>query len=106
MNDDYQPLTVSLPDGEPRIARITLKRPARLNAICEAMPVEIRRAAEWASASDEVHVVVLDGAGRALCAGYDLQDFSSARTEHPCTLPGARRRARLRGRWRAQLHRG
>jgi len=59
-----------------RIARITLNRPARLNAINAAMPREIRRAVDAANADDRVHVVVLAGAGRAFCAGYDLKDFA------------------------------
>ena len=59
-----------------RIARITLNRPARLNAINDRMPGEIRRAVEAANADDAVHVIVLAGAGRAFCAGYDLKKFA------------------------------
>ena len=59
-----------------RIARITLNRPERLNAIDEKMPGEIRAAVERANADDEVHVIVVQGAGRAFCAGYDLQDYA------------------------------
>ena len=59
-----------------RIARITLNRPRRLNAISRGMPGEIRRAVEEANADDGVHVIVLQGAGRAFCAGYDLKDFA------------------------------
>jgi enoyl-CoA hydratase len=63
-----------------RIARLTLNRPERLNAINEAMPGEIRRAIEAANADDAVHVIVLQGAGRAFCAGYDLKVFAEAQT--------------------------
>ena len=59
-----------------RIARITLNRPARLNAIDDKMPREIRRAVEAANEDDRVHVIVLAGAGRAFCAGYDLKKFA------------------------------
>ena len=59
-----------------RIARITLNRPARLNAIDDKMPREIRRAVEAANEDDRVHVIVLSGAGRAFCAGYDLKKFA------------------------------
>ncbi|HTQ77386.1 MAG TPA: crotonase/enoyl-CoA hydratase family protein [Burkholderiales bacterium] len=59
-----------------RIARITLNRPARLNAIDDRMPREIRRAVEQANADDRVHVIVLAGAGRAFCAGYDLKQYA------------------------------
>lgn len=63
-----------------RIARLTLNRPERLNAINEAMPGEIRRAIEAANADDAVHVIVLQGAGRAFCAGYDLKVFAEGQT--------------------------
>lgn len=67
-----------------RILRLTLNRPERLNAIGQDMPREIRQAVEWAEADDTTHVIVLDGAGRAFCAGYDLVDFGSGRDAHPC----------------------
>jgi enoyl-CoA hydratase len=59
-----------------RIARITLNRPARLNAIDDKMPREIRRAVEAANDDDQVHVIVLAGAGKAFCAGYDLKKYA------------------------------
>ena len=82
--NDFTTLTQTRQSGEPRIARITLNRPERLNAINSTLPGELRRAVQQAEADDEVHVIVLAGAGRAFCAGYDLQDFGSGRTEHPC----------------------
>jgi enoyl-CoA hydratase len=68
----------------PRIARIRLNRPERLNAIGRGMPAEIRAAVRWAEGVDEVHVIVVEGAGRAFCAGYDLVDFGSGRQAHAC----------------------
>jgi len=59
-----------------RIARITLNRPERLNAINREMPREIRLAVDAANTDDRVHVIVLAGAGRAFCAGYDLKIFA------------------------------
>jgi enoyl-CoA hydratase len=59
-----------------RIARITLNRPARLNAIDDKMPREIRKAVGAANDDDKVHVIVLAGAGKAFCAGYDLKQFA------------------------------
>jgi enoyl-CoA hydratase/carnithine racemase len=61
-----------------RIARITLNRPARLNAISAAMPEEIRQAVERANEDADVHVIVLAGNGAAFCAGYDLKIFAEA----------------------------
>jgi enoyl-CoA hydratase len=62
-----------------RIARITLDRPERLNAINEAMPGEITAAVAEANRDDRVHVIVLAGAGRAFCAGYDLKIFAESK---------------------------
>lgn len=59
-----------------RIARITLNRPGRLNAINREMPSELRAATHRAAQDDDVHVIILSGAGRAFCAGYDLQLFA------------------------------
>lgn len=68
-----------------RIARITLNRPDKLNAIDETLPRELRDAVERANADDEVHVIVLSGSGRAFCAGYDLEVFAEA----PRPVPGS-----------------
>lgn len=66
----FETLTYSRDD---RVATITLNRPERLNAINSKMPDDIRAAIEEANRDDLVHVVVLQGAGRAFCAGYDLK---------------------------------
>ncbi len=63
-----------------RIARITLNRPKRLNAITAAMPGEIAAAVAAANADAKVHVIVLAGAGRAFCAGYDLVEYAERKT--------------------------
>jgi enoyl-CoA hydratase len=66
----YETLSLTL-DG--RIARLTLTRPERLNAINRDMPRELAAAVGEANAARDVHVIVLSGAGRAFCAGYDLE---------------------------------
>lgn len=67
-----------------RIARLLLNRPERLNAISDEMPREIRAAVEWANADDEVHVIVVEGAGKGFCGGYDLAGYAEQHIEHPC----------------------
>jgi len=68
-----------------RIATITLNRPERLNAINGAMPGEIRAAVEAANDDDRVHVIVLRGAGKAFCAGYDLKAYAEGDRTHEYT---------------------
>jgi enoyl-CoA hydratase len=69
---------------QPRIARLLLNRPERLNAIGDATPGEIRAAVEWAQAQDEIHVIVVEGAGKGFCGGYDLTQFGQGTLDHPC----------------------
>ena len=70
--------------ANPRIARLLLNRPEKLNAINGDTPVDIRKAVEWANADDEVHVIVVEGAGKGFCGGYDLQFFGQSEADHPC----------------------
>ncbi len=72
---------------EGRVATITLNRPQRLNAIDAAMPGEIAAAVEQANADDAVHVIVLQGAGTAFCAGYDLKAFAEDEHEWDQDMP-------------------
>ena len=61
-----------------RIARITLNRPDVLNAIDDEVPHELADAVQRADNDPGVHVIVLSGAGRAFCAGYDLTYYAQA----------------------------
>src|SRR5687767_14741660 len=73
------------PDAkQPRVARLLLNRPERLNAINDATPREIRAAVDWANAQEEVHVIVVEGAGKGFCGGYDLSQFGEGAIDHPC----------------------
>jgi enoyl-CoA hydratase/carnithine racemase len=65
------------------VATITLNRPARLNAIDGRMPGEIRAAVEHANDDRSVHVIVVTGAGRAFCSGYDLELFAASAGPNP-----------------------
>jgi enoyl-CoA hydratase len=59
-------------DVDGAIATITLNRPQRLNTIVPPMPDEIESAVHAAIADTQVKVIVLRGAGRSFCAGFDL----------------------------------
>ena len=68
---------------EGRVATITLDRPERLNAIVDPMPRELREAVEAADADPAVHVIVLEGAGKGFCGGYDLEVYAQAPGPNP-----------------------
>jgi enoyl-CoA hydratase len=81
---DFETLTLTRDPANARIARITFNRPGRLNAITDTTPGEIRRAVAIANADDVVHVIVVQGAGAAFCAGFDISLFGESSDEHPC----------------------
>ncbi len=68
-----------------RIGRITLNRPEVMNAINNEMPEALKDAVEQANADQAVHVIVLSGAGRAFCAGYDLTAYADATGDNDIT---------------------
>lgn len=69
--------TSVLYERDGRIARITLNRPEVLNAIDDEIPGALSDAVARADADPDVHVMLLSGAGRAFCAGYDLKRYAS-----------------------------
>ena len=81
---EFSTLRITQDPQHPRIARLLLNRPERYNAINDDTPREIRQAVEWANAHDEVHVIVVEGAGKGFCGGYDLQHFGESTADHPC----------------------
>lgn len=81
---EYSTLKIAAYPASPRIARLLLNRPERLNAINDAMPGEIRAAIDWAQREDEIHVVIVEGAGKGFCGGFDLGTYAEDHDEHPC----------------------
>jgi enoyl-CoA hydratase/carnithine racemase len=55
-----------------RVARLTLNRPERGNGITRGLLVELQRAVEQADLDPSVRVLLLSGAGKGFCGGYDL----------------------------------
>lgn len=80
----FSTLRIDKDTSNPHIARLLLNRPDRLNAINEEMPRELRAAVDWANQDAEVHVIVVEGAGKGFCGGYDLSYFGEGRLHHPC----------------------
>ena len=59
-------------DPKPTVRRLTLNRPAKRNALSNALRGEIFAALEAADRDPEVRVVILRGAGVCFSSGYDL----------------------------------
>src|SRR4051812_3027699 len=69
MASDFETILYSA-DGP--VATITLNRPERLNTIVPPMPDEVEAAVGRAIRDAEVKIIVVRGAGRSFCAGYDF----------------------------------
>ena len=66
------------------VARITLNRPEKRNALNEELIAALKDALRRAHDEDDVHAVILSGAGADFCSGADLaalQRISSASVE-------------------------
>jgi len=59
---------------EDSIAKVTLNRPEALNTIVPPMPDEIEDAFNTCARDEQVKVIILRGAGRAFCGGFNFGD--------------------------------
>ncbi len=71
------------------IARVTLNRPERRNAISVAMLEQLTAALQDAERDRDVRVIVLTGAGAGFCSGLDLKDAAEGRGIGGDALGGA-----------------
>ena len=78
MESESEHITTELADG---VFTITLNRPDRLNAWTGTMARELHAALDRADADDNVRAVIFTGAGRAFCAGADLERGSETFTK-------------------------
>lgn len=85
-------------DVDDGIATVTLNRPERLNAWTDKLARELGAALDTADADDAVRSIIITGAGRAFCAGADLEkggdtfdssarDDGGGRPDTPLRLP-------------------
>jgi enoyl-CoA hydratase len=70
-----------------RIARIKLNRPDRFNAIDDVLARELEAAVHEANRDDNVHVIILEGAGKGFCGGFDLKAFAEENSEWNQEMP-------------------
>lgn len=78
----YQAILFEISDG---VGRLTLNRPDRLNSFTAAMHAEVREALARL-VPEGARVLLLTGAGRAFCAGQDLNDRAVAPGAKPVDL--------------------
>lgn len=78
MENDYQTIIYENNKG---VVSILLNRPVSYNAFTAEMNKEIMHALERASEDDEARSIVITGAGKAFCAGEDL-DGVDENTDH------------------------
>jgi enoyl-CoA hydratase len=64
------------------IATITFNRPERMNALTHELEAELHRRFDEADADRAVRVIILTGAGRAFCSGYDQSQPGGSGTRH------------------------
>ncbi|KYO57179.1 crotonase/enoyl-CoA hydratase family protein (plasmid) [Tistrella mobilis] len=75
---DFTTLTVTL---ENAVARVTLNRPDKANAMNAPMWVELKAAMEWLDETPEARVGIITGAGRFFTAGIDLAMLGAMKDE-------------------------
>jgi enoyl-CoA hydratase/carnithine racemase len=74
---DVAPEPVLLIDDLGPVRRLTMNRPLALNALNGELTDALSEAIRAAGSDGDVSVVILRGAGRAFCAGYDLNEDAS-----------------------------
>lgn len=91
--------TIRYEKDERCVARLTLHRPEKLNAVNLQMRDELWTAFEAFRDDPDARVLVLRGAGDSFCAGADLSEFGSAPS-----VVAARRARHERDLWGRLLH--
>lgn len=87
-----------------KIAKVTLNRPDRLNAINVQMGVEFLAAIEELEADDQIRVIILSGAGRSFCAGDDLRGMDTPGYERRSQPDPVKQYVHGRGRFILMVH--
>ncbi len=82
-------MTLILTETSDRVTTITLNRPEKLNAFGGTMRDALERALDDAATDAEVRCVVITGAGRAFCAGGDIDAMRRMQQESDAASFGA-----------------
>ena len=68
-----------LVDEADAVATLTLNRPAALNALSEELMGALQDTLDGLSRRDDIKAIVLQGSGKAFCAGHDLREMEGRR---------------------------
>jgi methylglutaconyl-CoA hydratase len=69
-------------ENQDRITTLTLNRPERRNALTIELLTQLTSAIDQASDDPDNRILILRGAGKAFCAGLDLQETTIAEKAH------------------------
>jgi enoyl-CoA hydratase len=95
--DDYEFIEVTRDGG---VLTVTLNRPERLNAVNPAMLEELGRVFHEVNRDSGVDAIILTGAGRAFCAGGDIDEMdkrNAGEQPHDWDVPRPGRHGILQG---------
>ncbi len=68
-------------DKDGKVARVTLNRPERLNAMNNQATMDLNTLADAIAADESIRVVVITGTGRSFSTGIDLKQLSAGEIE-------------------------
>ena len=76
-------LTTITTEQNGAILNITLNRPDKANALSPTLLDELKSALDAAASNESIAVVILNSAGKAFCAGYDLSEDDWIMSQFP-----------------------
>ena len=63
------------------VVTLTLNRPKQFNALSEAMLSKLQHELDSIATNEDIRLLILQGAGKVFCAGHDLKEMISKRSE-------------------------
>lgn len=85
---EYRNIILEKDEIDKRIAKLTLNRPEKMNAMSDALLDELFDAVEQVDRDEEIVVLIIKGAGRAFSSGYELAPAAPDRAQEVVTRLG------------------
>ena len=70
-----------LEEQENGIVQLTLNRPEQFNSLSKAMLETLQGKLDAIAENEDARLIILQGAGKAFCAGHDLKEMIAKREE-------------------------